>query len=482
MATLENLTIMFTDIVGFSDLVAKLSRVESERLLERHDQILSKVIKRFGGKKVKSVGDSFMVTFRSPTDAVLCGMAMHDALWDDKQDEENSHPIIIRVALNAGEVRVTNNDVFGDAVNIASRLEQITPPDSVYLTEAVYLSMNKSEVNLEQIDNFKFKGVREKVNVYQAHYKPLAHKTKAHIATDEINYPYGGAHIHHQASNKPLQTFAKLIIGLCLLFMVVFTTWWLTITYMPINEQERIAVEYSPPDEQLLIEKQEVDILSNEFIVTNQIKEKTLPYLKAKNYIGLENVIAEYKEQYKDNAHLQLLAAHVDMYFDRYKDAIAHYDSAFSKDKILAQDKTAVKNLVVLLEKERKASNKLIAKYLNPVLIAKLSKRTGQAGLEGRYDAFYLLKDSGNTQAIDTVGLNIWDLRELKQCRLRKVAVTELKRLQDERALEVLKEVVNVSFFERFKYACLRSEAKKAVALIEERVKAGNEKTKKGLN
>ncbi len=466
MATLENLTVMFTDIVGFSDLVAKLSRLESEKLLEKHDQILSKVIKRFGGRKIKSVGDSFMVVFRSPTDAVLCAMAMHDALWDDSQESGNVNPIIIRVALNAGEVRLTNNDVFGDAVNIASRLEEVTPPNSVYLTEAVYLSMNKSEVALEQVDSFKFKGVREKITVYKANYKPLINRTKNHLLTDDVNYPYGGAHIHHKASNKPLLTVGKFTLALCTLLIVVFMTWWATITYMPGFEREKIVVEYGRPEQQLPV-NQNIDVLSEKFLVTKQIKEKALPLLEKKNYLGLENLVLEYSEEYKDNAYLRMLAGHADMYFKRYKSAIDNYTNAFSNDPVLSNDPLSAKNLIKLLDYERKKANKLIARYINKTLINYLSLRTGEKGLTARYDAFYLLKDSGNTKLIDSVGLNIWDLRELEQCQLKKIAVTELNRLQDARALVALKEVVEVSFIDRFKYSCLRRDAKKAIAAIE---------------
>ena len=488
MANIENLTIMFTDIVGFSDLVAKLSRSDSESLLENHDQILSKVIRRFGGKKIKSVGDSFLVTFRSPTDAVLCGMAMHDALWDFNQSENTNNPIIIRVALNAGEVRLTNNDVFGDAVNIASRLEQITPANSVYLTEAVYLSMNKSEANLEDIDSVKFKGVKEKIKIYQATHKPLEKETKESLLTDNIDYPYGGAHIHYKASHSPLFTIGKLCILLCSFLLVIFATWWTTITYMPVTtglELERIAVEFAerqPP--QITVEtNNEIDVLSQKFIVTNELKTKAKPLLIAKKYTSLEKLIKQYSKEYADNAYLLALQGHADAYFERYDSAIKHYKKAFTQDYKLAANGLVASNFIKLLEHEREDANRLIARYLNRSVLKALAKRTGSPGLDGRYDAFYLLRDSGHSKWIDRVGLNIWDLRELDECQLKKVAVLELKRLEDPRSLEALKEVVDVGFFERFRYACLRSDAIDAIVAIEAQQEEAKEevptKTKK---
>jgi len=465
MAALENLTIMFTDIVGFSDLVAKLPRLESEKLLEKHDRILMKIIRRFGGKTIKSIGDSFLVIFRSPTDAVLCGMAMHDALWDANQQANTRHPIVIRVALNTGEVRLTRSDVFGDAVNIASRVEQITPANAVYLTEAVYLSMSKAEMHLERIDSFRFKGVSDEVNVYQASYKPLEDKTEQHLITDEKNYPYGGAHIHHRANKNLLFMIgiASTVLIACLTIIAI--TWWATTNYSTHMVQVKIPVEYRTPAS-LPSTKTDIDILSDEFIVTSQLKEKAAPFLAAKDYIGLDNLVADHASQYIDNAYLQLLSAHADTYFKRYSSAIKNYNNALNSTPSFASDDLTAKNLISLLEPERIATNQLIAANLNAVLIRKLATRTGEKGLPGRYDAFHLLMDSGNARSIDLVGLNIWDLRELNQCQLKKIAVTELKRLKDKRALGALEEAINVGIMGRIKYFCLRKEAKEAIAII----------------
>ena len=479
MAILENLTIMFTDIVGFSDLVTKLSRAESEKLLQKHDRILNKIIRRFRGKTVKSIGDSFLVVFRSPTDAVLCGMAMQDALWEANLDEGVTHPIVIRVAINAGEVRLTRHDVFGDAVNIASRLEQVTPAGAVYLAESVYLAMSKSEVKLERIDSFQFKGVEEKINVYSAllHCHPNSNtQNTQHEQIHTVNgiaYPYGGAHINQKSNNDRRPQYRMLILFFILLPAVIASTWWLTATFTPVTIQEKILVDYRD-HEPVPTVPLDIDILSDEFIVSSHIKVKVAPLLDAKDYLKLENIINIYKKAYPNNAYLLLVEGHVHTYFKRYQNAIESYSRSFEIDETFANDKLAAENLMILLEKVRTPANKLIAKYLSVELIHQLSTRSGQAGLRGRYDAFYLLKDSGNAAAIDLVGLNIWDLRELNKCPLKKTAVIELKRLQDERSLLPLKEVRDLGFWGKLKYACLRKDLNDAIALIEEKINYQN--------
>jgi len=464
MASVENLTIMFTDIEGFSELVANLPRTVSKNILQIHDRILSRVIKNFGGNTIKSIGDSFLVTFRSPTDAVLCGMAMHDALWDANKNNDLEIPLAIRVSLNAGEVRLSNHDVFGEAVNIASRLEKITPTNAVYLTEAVYLSMSKSEVNLEKIDSFQFKGITDKVNVYQARHKPLEHVLDTASNPDDICYPYGGAHIHHKPEQTSHHT-GKSIILTCSLIVVLFSTWWSTLN-SPEIVLDKIPVEYT--NQAMSESVQEVATLSDDSIaVTNRLKNLANPLLEAGDYLGLERIITDNNGQYTNNAYLQLITAHTDVYFKRYSSAVSNYHKAFDSNSSFAEEELAVKNLMLLLEQERVDASRLIAQNMNSKVIQKLGERTGQPGLTGRYDAFYLLKDSGNGQSIDRVGLNIQDLRELDNCKMKKTAVIELKRLADERSLEALKESINVGPLGMIKYSCLRKEARRAIELIE---------------
>ncbi|HUS25159.1 MAG TPA: adenylate/guanylate cyclase domain-containing protein, partial [Candidatus Binatia bacterium] len=80
MARSENLTILFTDIVGYTGLTSSLTRQALRALLAEHDRLLLTIARAFGGQLVKSIGDALLMTFHSPTDAVRCGMAMQNAL------------------------------------------------------------------------------------------------------------------------------------------------------------------------------------------------------------------------------------------------------------------------------------------------------------------------------------------------------------------------------------------------------------------
>ncbi|MFL5322604.1 MAG: adenylate/guanylate cyclase domain-containing protein [Myxococcaceae bacterium] len=162
-----NLAIVFTDIKGFTERTSSQTLEENERLLQRHSQLLAPVFKAFGGRIIKMIGDAFMATFESPTNSVLCGVAIQDRLWLYNRTVPERERFEVRVAVNAGEVRLEDNDVFGEPVNIAARVEGIAEAGWVYFTESVYLAMNKAEVPAEEVGQFELKGIPGKVRVYR---------------------------------------------------------------------------------------------------------------------------------------------------------------------------------------------------------------------------------------------------------------------------------------------------------------------------
>jgi tetratricopeptide (TPR) repeat protein len=125
-------------------------------------------VRAFEGRIVKTIGDAYMLVFRSPTDAVRCSLAIQDKLHIENQQRTEDERIHVRIAANIGEVRVHRGDVFGEPVNIASRVETITPADEVYFSEALYLTMNRSDLSLERVGEYDLKGIPEPVTVYRA--------------------------------------------------------------------------------------------------------------------------------------------------------------------------------------------------------------------------------------------------------------------------------------------------------------------------
>ncbi len=161
------LTIMFTDIKGFTEKASSASREDLANLLKKHEELLYPVISRFSGTIVKTIGDALLVTFESATNAVLCGILMQEKLREFNSKVGEQERILVRVAINTGEVEMIKNDVFGEAVNLASRLEGITEPNEVYFTESTYLAMNRAEVPSSEIGFRLFRGIPEQIKVFR---------------------------------------------------------------------------------------------------------------------------------------------------------------------------------------------------------------------------------------------------------------------------------------------------------------------------
>jgi class 3 adenylate cyclase len=181
------LAVLFTDIEGFTERTGRQSHEENERMLRLYAALLVPVFRAFEGRLVKTIGDSFLVVFRSSTKAVLCGVAIQDRLWEYNCKVSEEMQMHVRVAINIGEVRVYKGDVFGEPVNIASRLEGITKPGEVLFTEAIYSTMNKAEIPAEDLGQRQLRGIADQVRVYHV----PAEECRLRAEPAEGGPPYG---------------------------------------------------------------------------------------------------------------------------------------------------------------------------------------------------------------------------------------------------------------------------------------------------
>ena len=171
----ENLAVMLTDMKGFTAATSRQSRAENERMLAVQDELVLPVVRAFGGRRVKTIGDAYLVLFRSPTAGLLCGMAIQDRLWDYGRRVPAEERIEVRVVLSLGEVRLVGSgavpsDVFGEAVNLAARVEAEAEAGEIWFTEAVRLVADRGQVGADEIGTRKLKGIDEEVRLYRVPY------------------------------------------------------------------------------------------------------------------------------------------------------------------------------------------------------------------------------------------------------------------------------------------------------------------------
>ncbi|HLL55569.1 MAG TPA: adenylate/guanylate cyclase domain-containing protein, partial [Myxococcaceae bacterium] len=159
--------IMFTDMVGFSALAQRNETLTLE-LLEEHRRLLRGFFSRHGGREVKTTGDGFLVEFDSALDAVLCAVQLQESLAERNRLSIPERRVSVRVGIHLGDVIHRENDVFGDGVNIAARIEPLAEGGGVCISEDVYRQIrNKLDVPVTKLGRGELKNIQLPVEVYR---------------------------------------------------------------------------------------------------------------------------------------------------------------------------------------------------------------------------------------------------------------------------------------------------------------------------
>src|SRR6266550_4416083 len=152
--------IMFTDIVGYTALMGDDEQKAFE-LLDKSRLLQKPLIEQFGGKWIKELGDGALATFSSITDAVNCASSIIKGC-------EPINGLKLRIGIHQAEVVFENDDVFGDGVNIASRLQSLAPIGGICISETVQNNIaNRKEIKTRFIKEETLKHIKEPMSIYE---------------------------------------------------------------------------------------------------------------------------------------------------------------------------------------------------------------------------------------------------------------------------------------------------------------------------
>jgi adenylate cyclase len=167
---------MFTDMVGYSALAQRDERLAVE-LLEEHRAFLRPAFLKHKGQEIKTIGDGFLVEFASAVAAVNCAVELQEALARRNLDAAAERQLQVRIGIHLGDVLRREDDIVGDGVNIAARIEPLADPGGIAITQQVFDQVyNKIPETLVRIGKVEVKNISRPLDVYRVVLGPKTRK------------------------------------------------------------------------------------------------------------------------------------------------------------------------------------------------------------------------------------------------------------------------------------------------------------------
>jgi adenylate cyclase len=169
----KKLAVLFVDVSGSTAFFDRYGEVAGHAMVEHCFKIIVPEVERLRGRIVKYMGDGFLAVFEGPADAVEAAETMHTALADDNATRPDAARVRIHSGISAGPVVVRGDgDVFGDAVNVAARVQHVAGPDQVYTTKEVVDDLPPgTQAKTRRVGRFPLRGKGDEVELYEVMWK-----------------------------------------------------------------------------------------------------------------------------------------------------------------------------------------------------------------------------------------------------------------------------------------------------------------------
>ena len=166
--------ILYADVAGYSRLTGE-DEEGTHRQLSASLDLLSRTVASYGGRVVHYAGDAVLAEFDTATAALACAVAAQDALRVSNNGLPKAHRVEFRIGVNLGEVIVDREDIYGDGVNVAARLESLAEPGGVCTSESVRaLVGNKLPFDYSDLGEQQVKNISRPIRAYRACLRPGA--------------------------------------------------------------------------------------------------------------------------------------------------------------------------------------------------------------------------------------------------------------------------------------------------------------------
>ena len=164
--TRKQVTVLFTDIVDSTRYWDQFGDIKGRMMVDRHNRLVFPLIIKFHGRVIKTIGDGLMAAFKKPNDALNAAIGIQQIL-KKMRDADRTFHAKVRIGLHTGMAIVEKNDVFGDAVNVAKRVEDFGSANEICLSAATAEHLSEIKHAFHKKGDFIPKGKREPMTVYR---------------------------------------------------------------------------------------------------------------------------------------------------------------------------------------------------------------------------------------------------------------------------------------------------------------------------
>ena len=158
-------TVLFTDIVGSTDMTQRLGDDLAFAMLEVHDRIVRSALTATSGREVKHTGDGIMAVFLSAASAIRCGIDVHQSLARHR-GERPDQPLQVRIGVDAGQPIEHHNDLFGSTVQLAARLCARAEPEHILVSSTVAELCHGKVLPFRDLGQIALKGFEQPARVH----------------------------------------------------------------------------------------------------------------------------------------------------------------------------------------------------------------------------------------------------------------------------------------------------------------------------
>ncbi len=168
----KQLTILFTDIEGSTNYWDTRGDINGRLMVDQHNRLIFPVVKKFHGKIIKTIGDAIMASFKNPAHAVEAAIAIQQLLAKERKINRR-FTLRVRIGIHTGRALVEHNDIFGNVVNIAARVEGRGKGNDILMSGSTAMKISRKKYRLTKQGTFTPKGKKRKMTIYRCHWQKL---------------------------------------------------------------------------------------------------------------------------------------------------------------------------------------------------------------------------------------------------------------------------------------------------------------------